>query len=105
MPMDSPNCETHWNYVSHGRDWKCRCESGKEQSPIDVDLNNISPLMYWSYFRYNAEFTFFAVPKERIKTKYYLHKLEIHINSNQASGKKNENEDKKDEKENKKEEG
>lgn len=38
VPLPSPNCATDWNYNSHGSDWKCRCNEGREQSPIDLDI-------------------------------------------------------------------
>jgi len=44
MPLSSPNCEKDWNYASHGKDWKCRCATGKEQSPINIENTNILPL-------------------------------------------------------------
>lgn len=37
IPQPSPNCEIDWNYNQHGKDWLCRCKTGRQQSPIDID--------------------------------------------------------------------
>jgi len=29
-------CNDKWNYGAHGKDWKCLCKEGLEQSPIDL---------------------------------------------------------------------
>jgi len=44
VPLASPDCENDWDYQKHGADWKCRCEKGKEQSPIDIQTTDILPL-------------------------------------------------------------
>ena len=36
IPLPSPDCVTDWNYNFHGMDWVCKCNEGREQSPIDL---------------------------------------------------------------------
>lgn len=30
VPIPSPDCAVDWNYNEHGKDWKCRCNEGRE---------------------------------------------------------------------------
>lgn len=72
VPLPAPNCETDWNYDSHGDDWVCRCNEGLEQSPIDLPWGSSLELL-----KFNAEFDYVSVPKDRIKVHYETNMLKI----------------------------
>lgn len=36
FPQPSPVCNEGWDYSQHGNNWKCECEEGVEQSPVDL---------------------------------------------------------------------
>ena len=36
MPIESPVCNSGWDYASHGMDWECKCSEGTNQSPINL---------------------------------------------------------------------
>ena len=40
IPVPSPMCNENWDYQQYGVDWKCDCEEGREQSPIDLPAEN-----------------------------------------------------------------
>jgi hypothetical protein len=47
VPLPSPDCEKDWNYNFHGEEWVCRCNEGREQSPIN--LPNVAQLELIEY--------------------------------------------------------
>lgn len=65
VPLPSMDCEKDWDYQLHGTDWHCRCETGKEQSPIDIDSSDILPL------EYDAEFEFFTIKPAKLMAIYH----------------------------------
>lgn len=36
IPTPQEYCNAQWDFESNGKDWKCLCKDGKEQSPIDL---------------------------------------------------------------------
>lgn len=55
IPLPSKTCNHNWNYNSHGDDWECKCQEGKEQSPIDIPdssrtiLSPITPIFQFEF--------------------------------------------------------
>lgn len=72
VPLPSPNCASDWNYNQHGADWKCRCNEGIEQSPINLPKkDDAEPLRINSIFDYNE------VRKEDIRVIYETNMMRI----------------------------
>ncbi len=36
VPLAREMCNENWNYAKHGKDWKCLCKEGLEQSPLNL---------------------------------------------------------------------
>ena len=72
IPLPSPDCRTDWAYTNHGNDWKCRCNEGVEQSPIDLPkVDDTEPLAFSTIFDWNE------VKKDQVKVVYRRNVMRI----------------------------
>ena len=72
VPLPSPDCAKDWNYNQHGLDWKCRCNEGLEQSPIDLPGKDQS-----EQIKVNDLFDYNEVRKDEIKFIYEINMVRI----------------------------
>jgi len=70
IPLPSPDCARDWNYNFHGSNWVCKCNEGREQSPIDLP-----PTACMSMIKVNAEFDYRLVKKGDVLIVYHLNIL------------------------------